>query len=200
MSECEKIDLGFIYETNETADFTENTTLSTLLRKFLKFKKDFIKASTFANWDNAVDLHIIPALGKKRIKDITESDVQDLIIHLYKNGRKDGNGGLCVKTIRDIMIPLKGALDYAFNRRVIPKLNWEMIQYPKDRQSSKVTALSREDEQRLIQASYMDLNKKTIGILIMLITGLRVGELCGLQNKDISLIDKTISVNKTVNR
>ena len=36
----------------------------------------------------------------------------------------------------------------------------------------------------------MNLNRKTAGILIALFTGVRIGELCGLQMKDISLTDK----------
>lgn len=46
----------------------------------------------------------------------------------------------------------------------------------------------------------MDLNRKTAGILIALFTGVRIGKLCGLQMRDISLTDKTISINKTVQR
>ena len=36
--------------------------------------------------------------------------------------------------------------------------------------------------------------------MIALFTGVRIGELCGLQMRDISLSDSTISVNKTVQR
>ena len=94
MEACEKIiDLGFINGTNEVADFTENTTLGTLMGKFLKYEKPFLKASTLANWDCVIYNHIVPALGRKKLKDITECDIQDLIIHLCKNGRKDGAGG-----------------------------------------------------------------------------------------------------------
>lgn len=57
-----------------------------------------------------------------------------------------------------------------------------------------------DQEQTLIQCIYMDLNRKTAGILIALFTGVRIGELCGLQMKDISLTDKTININKTVQR
>lgn len=46
----------------------------------------------------------------------------------------------------------------------------------------------------------MNLNRKTAGILIALFTGVRIGELCGLQMKDISLTDKTITISKTVQR
>ena len=46
----------------------------------------------------------------------------------------------------------------------------------------------------------MHMNRKTSGILIALFTGVRIGELCGLQMKDISLSENTISVNRTVQR
>ena len=46
----------------------------------------------------------------------------------------------------------------------------------------------------------MDLNRRTAGILIGLFTGVRIGELCGLQMSDISLTEKTITINKTVQR
>ena len=64
----------------------------------------------------------------------------------------------------------------------------------------KVVSLSKDQEQALIQSIYLNLNRKTAGILIALFTGVRIGELCGLQMKDISLTDKTININKTVQR
>lgn len=53
---------------------------------------------------------------------------------------------------------------------------------------------------RSILCIYMNLNRKSAGILVALFTGLRIGELCGLQMADISLAEKTITVNKTVQR
>ena len=52
----------------------------------------------------------------------------------------------------------------------------------------------------LIQAIYLNLTRKSIGILLTLFTRLRIGELYGLQMLDISLCDNTITVNKTVQR
>ena len=43
-------------------------------------------------------------------------------------------------------------------------------------------------------------NPSKIGILLSLYTGLRLGELCGLQWKDINLSKGTIYVNKTIQR
>ena len=56
---------------------------------------------------------------------------------------------------------------------------------------------------QVLRKSYLcqrNITRKTAGILIALFTGLRIGELCGIQMKDISLLDKTIIVNKTVQR
>ena len=39
-----------------------------------------------------------------------------------------------------------------------------------------------------------------VGIMISLFTGIRIGELCALQWKDISIETKTISINKTLQR
>ncbi len=201
MDACEKIiDIGFINEAKDNADFTENSTLTTLMQKFLKYEKDFVKISTYSAWRSSAYTHIIPALGKKRIKDVKIQDIQDFIIYLYKNGRIDGTGGLSVKTIRDIICPLRGGLEYAFRRGVIGKLDWGIIKYPKDCAPNRVVALSREEQQKLVQMIYFECNNKSVGIALMLFAGLRVGEVCGLQFKDISLLNNTISVNKTVQR
>ena len=139
-------------------------------------------------------------LRKRKIGSITETDIQSYISYLYESGRLDKSGGLTVKTIRDVILVLRLAMEYAYKERAIPLLNWDLIEYPKELGVKKVVSLSKDQEQALIQCIYMDLNRKTAGILIALFTGVRIGELCGLQMKDISLTDKTISINKTVQR
>lgn len=194
---CKKIDATPI---KNDSDFSNGILLSTLMTKWLLYKKSIVKLSTHANFVSSTMNHINPMLGRKRISDINEGDIQDLIMYLYNNGRKDGKGGLSVKTIKDVILPLKLALDYAAKRRVIPKLEWDTIEYPKSTSKSRVIALSQEEEQQLIQTIYLNLDRKTCGILLTLMTGLRIGELCGLQMKDISLSKQTISINKTVQR
>ena len=74
-------------------------------------------------------------------------------------------------------------MEYAYKEKVIPLLNWDLIEYPKELGNKKVVSLSKDQEQELIQCIYMNLNRKTAGILISLFTGIRIGELCGLQNE-----------------
>lgn len=179
---------------------TENTQFKTLVNTWLIEKKPMITPSTHANFVLISENHLIPYFGRKKIGGFTETDIQEFISYLYNNGRLDDTGGLTVKSIRDVILVLRLSLNYAYKERIIPLLNWDLIEYPKDTSVKKVISLSKEQELALIQCIYMDMNRKTAGILIALFTGLRIGELCGIQMKDISLLDKTIIVNKTVQR
>lgn len=179
---------------------TENTQFKTLVNTWLNSKQAMITASTHANFVLIAENHLIPQFGRRKIGTITESDIQGYILYLYNDGRLDNGGGLTVKTIRDVILVLRLALTYAYKEKAIPLLNWEMIEYPKEIGVKRVVSLSKEEEQNLIQCIYLNLNRKTAGILIALMTGVRIGELCGLQMKDICLSNNTLSVNKTVQR
>lgn len=181
-------------------DMTNNTQFKTLVNIWLTQKKPMITPSTHAGFTLIAENHLIPYFGKRKIGNITEADIQSYISYLYDDGRLDNTGGLTVKTIRDVILVLRLSMTFAYKERAIPLLNWDLIEYPKDLGIKKVVSLSKDQEQELIQCVYMNMNRKTAGILIALLTGVRIGELCGLQMKEISLTDKTISVTKTVQR
>ncbi len=181
-------------------NLTKNSTFAILAHLWLKEKQTLVTPSTYAGFLLIVENHLIPYFGLQKICDITESKIQEFIFYLFYNGRLDNAGGLTVKTIRDIILVLRLTLNFAYKSKVIEALNWDLIEYPKDLKIKKVVALSKEEEQKLIQAIYLNLTRKSVGILLTLFTGLRIGELCGLQMSDISLTDKTISVNKTIQR
>lgn len=177
-----------------------NMQLKTLLEVYMKDKKVFIRDSTFANWQLVIENHIKPYFGSTKINSISEGDIQDFILHLYTKGRKDGKGGLSVKSIIDILLPLKQAFEYAEKYRVISPIRWNMLEYPSVSRQDKVRTLTFEQQKKLVQTIYMNLSSKTSAYMIVLFTGLRIGEICGLQMKDISLSQKTISINKTIQR
>ena len=179
---------------------TGKTTFKTLVNEWLKDKEDMIKPSTHAGFALIAENHLIPYWGKRHIESITEADIQEYVLILYRQGRLDGAGVPAVKTIRDVILVLRLSLTYAYKKKIIQALNRDMIEYPKEAGSSAVTALSKEQEQELIRSIYMHLNRKTAGILITLFTSLRIGELCGLRMCDISLPDGTITVRQTVQR
>ena len=173
----------------EVVNMTNNTQFKTLVNTWLNQKQPMITPSTHASFTLIAENHLIPYFGKRKIGSITETDIQSYISYLHDAGRLDKTGGLTVKTIRDVILVLRLSMEFAYKERAIPLLNWDLIEYPKELGIKKVVSLSKDQEQALIQCIYMNLNRKTAGILIALFTGVRIGELCGLQMKDISLTD-----------
>ena len=78
-------------------------------------KKDYIKESTYANYSNNIFNHIIPKLGNYYLNELNHKIIQDFLLELSKNGRKDNNGGLAEKTIKDITIIIKGSIKKGIN-------------------------------------------------------------------------------------
>ena len=106
---------------------TINTHFKTLVNTWLIQKKPMITPSTNASFTLIAENHLIPYFGKRKIGSITEADVQSYIAYLYEAGRLDNTGGLTVKTIRDVILVLRLAMEYAYKERAIPLLNWDRL-------------------------------------------------------------------------
>ena len=162
-------------------------------------KKEYIKESTYANYSNNIFNHIIPKLGNIYIQDLNHKTIQDFLLNLFKNGRKDGAGGLSEKTIKDITIIIKGSLRKAINEEKIRHFELT-FNYPKDNKDSKIYILSKHEQNKLTNYVLENLTNRNIGLLISLYSGLRIGELCALQWNDIDFKKNILSVNKTIQR
>jgi site-specific recombinase, phage integrase family len=162
-------------------------------------KKEYIKESTYANYSNNIFNHIIPKLGNIYIQDLNHKTIQDFLLNLFKNGRKDGFGGLSEKTIKDITIIIKGSLRKAINEEKIRHFELT-FNYPKDNKNSKIYILSKHEQNKLTNYVLENLTSRNIGLLISLYSGLRIGELCALQWNNIDFKKNILSVNKTIQR
>ena len=117
---------------------TNNTQFKTLVNTWLNQKKPMITPSTHASFTLIAENHLIPYFGKRKIGSITEADIQNYISYLYNAGRLDKSGGLTVKTIRDVILVLRLAMEFAYKERAIPLLNWDLVEYPKELGVKKV--------------------------------------------------------------
>ena len=162
-------------------------------------KKEYIKESTYANYSNNIFNHIIPKLGNIYIQDLNHKIIQNFLLDLFKNGRKDGLGGLSEKTIKDITIIIKGSLRKAINEEKIRHFELT-FNYPKDNKDSKIYILSKHEQNKLTNYVLENLTNRNIGLLISLYSGLRIGEFCALQWNDIDFKKNILSVNKTIQR
>lgn len=201
MGNAERVPGIVRYDLEARRVISARTELGDLMDRWLAYKKGFVKPSTYAGFKLITENHIKPFFLGREIGGITEGDLQDFIVHLYTAGRLDGRGGVGVRTIRDTFTPLKLAMEYAWKyNRAIDKLDWELLEFPKERREDAVRAMTYEEQQRFVKAVYGAPDRRSVSYLLTLFTGLRIGEVCGLQMGDISLQQGSVAVRRTVQR
>ena len=162
-------------------------------------KKDYIKESTYANYSNNIFNHIIPKLGNYTLNEINHKIIQDFLLELSKNGRKDNTGGLSEKTIKDITIIVKGSIKKGINEGKIKHIELS-FNYPKDNKEKSIYILTKREQNKITNYVLDNINTKNIGFLISLYSGIRIGELCALQWKDIDFKNNKLIISKTIQR
>ena len=156
-----------------------------------------VRPSTKAAYDGYVYNHIIPAIGQCPLQKVTPPIVQAFYNNEYQNGRRDGQGGLSPKTIRNMHNMFHQAMEQA-------KLNGLIMQNPTDSvvlpktQKKEMRVLSVAEEMKLLSVVHM--HRLGFAIKLDLATGLRVGELCALRWTDLDYQKHSIKISRTLQR
>ena len=166
-------------------------TVKELVLEYIQRKQPLLKASTVANYRMKAEKHIIPTLGEFVCTDISASDI-------YRFMEEKRRQKLSERYIYDILVLLKSVFRYANNTYGVRNIMSGIVM-PKHGKPD-VAVLSK-NEQRILH-QYLDRNPDltSLAILLSLYTGLRIGELCALQWKDIDLEKRILTVNKTIQR
>lgn len=166
--------------------------LSSYCDEWLDLRKSEVKESTYVKYSTIVERHIKPSLGEYLPTDITATTIDGFARSLLLEN------ALAPKTVRDILVVLKGVLNYTatFDRGMCVV---SAASYPKcPRREMRV--LSQQEQRCLIAYLMEDMDACKFGVLLALFTGLRIGELCALRWDCISAQDKTLRVAATLQR
>ncbi|MCM1233435.1 MAG: site-specific integrase [Ruminococcus flavefaciens] len=132
------------------------------------------------------------------MKNVNSSINQEFIFYLSENGRLDKKGGLAAKTVKDIFDLWISIVKDAAKENYL-NLNTEKYKYPKN-DRKKIKCLTREQQNDMMKMLEQNLVLYNIGILLALTTGMRIGEICALQWKEINLETQTVAITKTLQR
>ena len=169
-------------------------TLDAYCELWLKNKR--IKKNVLMNYRYMYDRFVRPILGGRKLKDIKYSTVQSFYLDLLDNGNVQ------INTLEVIHNVIHGILDQAVRDDVVRRNVSDGIladlkkRYP---QPKKRKALTLAEQERLIEVLNMDENIlwKPL-ILVLLRTGLRIGEATGLVWSDIDYDAGVIHVQRTL--
>lgn len=150
-----------------------------------------MKRSTLARYTYVLKRYILPVFGAVLLSQLTANQISEFLRRLQKNG-------LSGKSARDVGVLLKSILRYSAKKLDCPSPGMT-VELPAYRRK-QIDIFYPDEIQRLAQMIMDEPTTTGIGILLTLNTGLRLGELCALQYKDIDLRNGVVHVRKTVQR
>lgn len=174
-----------------------NLTINDLYNSWVQLKRG-LKDNTFSNYKYMYTMFVEPDFGKRKIIDLKRSDIRSFYNYLADERHVQINTIDCIHTVLHQVLELGVEDDYL---RYNPSDNaLKELKKARNFESTKRRALTV-PEQELFEAylSKQGQYHRWYPIfIIMLWTGMRVGEVTGLRWCDIDLEDDTISVNHTL--
>lgn len=156
-----------------------------------KDKRQWVKPSSYATYVSLLNTHLLPFFGDRR--SISEAQVQEYASRKYA-------AGLSVKTVRDTLVVLGMILRHGEKCGAWRHVSFDVHFPPEAGLRRPVQVLSKQQQLRLQGYLLDNLTCRNLGILICLHTGLRIGEVCGLQWKDVDMAAGVLCVRRTVQR
>lgn len=168
----------------------QGLTFREIYEEWLPYKQKMVKPTTLSAYLLLLHKGVLPHFGEMR--HIREEDVQ---AYIYKMMGEHGSGK---KHMIGQMTTLRDVIRYG-NRKGLCHIdmNWE-LEYPTEQERKRDKALSSRDHKKLLTYLLEEQEQKYLGILISLCTGMRMGEVCGLQWGDINFKERTITIERTL--
>ncbi len=167
------------------------SSITALWNEWFRSIQHLVKESTAANYLMKAQKHILPVFGEKSVNSIKSDDIYAFISQKQK-------AGLSVRYVADIVILLKTIFKYAVKTyHIFNPLDG--ITLPK-KKAPEIQLLDESEQADLQGYISNHQNRSTLGTALSMTTGIRIGELCALQWRDIDLEKRILTVRKTMQR
>jgi len=154
-------------------------------------KRKYVKTASYAVYLQLCNVYILPVFGARTA--FADDDVQAFAEKLLADG-------YALKTVKDTVLVLKMILRFGEKLKAWPHVDVS-VRYPATADSGHTIAtLSLQQQRRLLAYLHAHFSFRNLGLQICLQSGLRIGEICGLQWKDLDVAAGVIKVRKTVQR
>lgn len=161
---------------------------------WLASKEPNIRYSTYRGYEGHMENHLIPYFGKLKINQVNFDTIERFKTHALGNG-------VTPPTLRKILITLGGVMIFATRMRYIDFNPVREVEKPRGRslhdEKAEMIILKPEEIQTLLGS--VDIPKERALFMAAVLTGMREGELLGLQWGDIDWLNSQIHVRRTYN-
>ena len=160
-------------------------------RVFMPAKAVTISENSRSSFQGNLDCWIYPALGEMKMPDITAANISALLLDMQAQGKAHAT---CIK----VYTVLKSLFKMAYLSDIIQKNPMDKVERPKQRKgevrAQEPEAYTVEEVQYILSCLDREPLKWKAMIRLLVDTGIRRGECCGLQWKDIDFKENTITI------
>lgn len=167
-------------------------TFSELLNEWLLSQKDVLKQGTYYSYHSRITSMIAPIIGDKKITEMSGKDISDFTVELQ-------NRGLSPKTVKLAMTVVRSAVVYGAERYGMENIIPNELELPRQ---EKIThePLTISEQRSVAEYVLSHTNRANLCILLAIMTGIKVGELCGIQWKDLDFERNSVHIRQIVYR
>jgi integrase len=193
-ADADKLAQRLAAERNGRNDEARTLTFGAFLtRQWLPGKQVVLAPSTYSGYRRNVERHILPALGRVRLRGLRPHHLEGLYARLLRPGR---SGGLASKTVYEIHLVIRGALTDAARRGLVTRNVALIAHAPRMRAIPKVEQRSwnAEELQAFLRAASG--HRLFAALWTAAFTGMRRNELLGLCWDDLDIAKASLSINR----
>ncbi len=175
-------------------------TITELLKEWMvNEQRERIRSQTYDRYMGLIEHHIVPAIGDDEVEVISRHRLNSFLFEKRHDGGKNGTG-LAPASTNLMLSILNMAFEYACDREIIESNPCERVKRAPMTNSRTVDAFTKEEQRRIEQTIETEDEDRLFGIVLCLYTGLRIGELLGLEWEDLNESCTLLNVSKTVYR
>lgn len=208
-----KIIYGYVYARSYRATKEKLKTKSILCSSQVTNKNDLAFSCLASEWFESIKLHtkistqnkyynmltnyILPEYGNQPFNAITYDFIETHCKFLLESGGRKGNG-LSPKTVNDVLAIIRNISKFAIRKGIYVACDAASVQIRQNIKPMRI--LSNAEQSQLCEHILKNPEACSIGILVCLFTGLRIGEICALRWEDISFSEQSIYIHHTLQR
>ena len=170
-----------------------------VVEEWLNDKEKYVKASTYAFYLFELDTYILPYFGNIPMRLVSEETIQNAVVYWQETGGKKEHP-LKKSTVQNLIMLTKQCLKYAGKQGYVVDSKIQVRFVSTETIERKQKVFTKKEQSALIQAVLEEPSYKSLGVLLCLCCGLRIGEVCALRWADIDLHNNTLHITKTLQR
>ena len=159
---------------------------------WLEDSREDWKLSTYVKYQSCLEKHILPSWGPLYLQNLRQADYDQLMSRL--------KGHLQASSLSAVNTVLHSIVRFSLSKEYLRASPFGSFHPSTKKETCKIDILTADETTRITRYSGLHLTTMTLGVLLALYEGIRLGELCALKWGDINLEEGTLLIRSTLQR